>query len=443
MRHRRLNISQTVLIEAIALMKSRQNPGWSRAGMATMPDRDELFATSITVAATPPCQWSCSDMVSLPLMFMMGDPLTNPEKCRESLSQHVTEHIETLGLISLSPQGSASGWIRAQPGNCWQPLTEFCIPGVFHIGESLKLPKLLDDRDSRHAGALSPEVLIRLRRMSYAVVGVSRVGSIIAHTLARWGVSSIALIDPDRVEPHNADAGEFHPDFDEGKPKVQVVADAVRRLMRPGHAVAGFAQPLDASMAFSAARKADVIITCVDDDGARLTASLIAASHMRIHLDIGTQIRADADGRRSAGADIRLVIPERQPHCLACFGGFAQPQDLARLAGLSATLAPGWSERRSGSLRTVNQVAAHLGLRLIERMASSELDRSIWFRYEDNPLPTMREVVPASPTYCPLCSAHVGSGDAILYATELKLRRATHSILNQSLISEKTTHSAP
>ncbi len=252
----------------------------------------------------------------------------------------------------------------------------------------------------------------------------------IAATLARWGISSLALIDPDHVEPHNADAGEFHSQFDEGRNKAIVVASTVRRLLHPGGQVTAHDQSVLAALPFSAARRADVIISCVDDDGARLIASLIASSHSRIHLDIGTQVTKGNAGRRTAGADIRLIIPGRTPRCLACFGGFAQQHDLARLAGFETLPTPGWQQTRSGSLRTVNQIAAHLGLRLIERMASGEICHSTWLRYEDAPLPTLREINPEDMAVCPICTGHAASGDAVLVNRDTKIRQIVRAITN-------------
>lgn len=288
-----------------------------------------------------------------------------------------------------------------------------------------------EGRDSRLVGALTPQGLARLRGMSYAVIGVSRVGSLVAHTLARWGVQRILLIDPDQVEPHNADAGEFHPVFDEGRDKVKAVAKALRPLLRPGATIDTYANSLTTPMAFSACRSADCIITCVDDDSARLQAAALATSYLRLHLDIGTQVFRQDDGSLQAGADIRLLVPADRPRCLHCFGGFAQADALRRAAGLDDAPPPPWNELRAGSLRTVNQIAAHAGLRLLERLATGTLGGSTWLRYEETPLPGVREIVPRRPWTCPLCSTTYGIGDALFDERDLRIRRLARSILRE------------
>jgi hypothetical protein len=186
--------------------------------------------------------------------------------------------------------------------------------------------------------------------------------------------------------------------------------------------------PVLAPLAFSAVRAADVIISCVDDDGARLVAALIAASHLRIHLDIGVQVSAGDDGRRSAGADVRLIMPEAPTACLACFGGFAQPEGLRRMAGFDRSTPREWNLQRAGSLRTVNQIAAHLGLRMIEQLVSGELTTSSWLRYEEGPRPAVREIVPRRPWHCPVCGDCFGIGDAVLQDLDLRLRRIVRAI---------------
>ena len=427
----RLTLPRDVLAATLPRLLADAQAAFGLAGKVARVDRNEYLLGRLKVSPEPPPGWRRPAEHQVPFVLRTGAQWRAPLAWEAWLREQRIDAASTLGLVAVTPAGEAIGWVH---GETWQPIGGFNWPGTGMERLSVRVSgkdegdEPTSARDSRLAGALSPPVLSRLRGLEFAVVGVSRAGSLVAHSLARWGVRRLALIDPDLVEPHNADAGEFDPELDEGRPKVAAAAKSLLRLPPAGRQVHQIHQPLLAPLAFSAARMADVIITCVDDDGARLTASVLAASHLRVHLDIGVQVSVDSAGRRSAGADIRLVLPEAAPWCLACLGGFAQADSLRRLAGFDKTPAPEWNRLRAGSLRTVNQIAVHLGLRLIERLVSGEITRSTWLRYEDNPVPTLREIVLRRPWNCDLCGRFLGIGDAVYQDRDLRMRQLVRSI---------------
>jgi tRNA A37 threonylcarbamoyladenosine dehydratase len=60
------------------------------------------------------------------------------------------------------------------------------------------------ERWSRLIGALGgQDVWQRLISLSFCIIGTGRTGSLVATTLAKHGVRSLNLIDPDIVERHN------------------------------------------------------------------------------------------------------------------------------------------------------------------------------------------------------------------------------------------------
>lgn len=435
----RLTVPRQALLAALpALIEGGgERIAWGIAGTVCRAHADEFVLPRLSTGLKVEVSWHELSHRQVPFLFRLGETWQDPAVWVTWLkSQGIDIDQYRVGLVAFTPEGQATGWVRHGRDNRWEPIAEFNWPGVgmglARFGVTTSPPaeaEEVDDRYSRLAGALTHQGLERLRSMSFAVVGVSRLGSPIAHTLARWGAGQIMLIDPDVVEPHNADSGEFHPRLDEGRKKVEVVAKAIRLLLPPGAGAEAYGQPLDASLAFSACRTADCIITCVDDDGARLVAAVLASSHQRVHLDIGTQVMRNTDGRIVAGADIRLLLPGNEPRCLNCFGGFAQTDALRRVAGLDDSPPPRWNESRVGSLRTLNQIAAHTGLRLIERLVNGEVGNSTWLRYEETPLPNLREIVPRKPWICPLCSTCHGIGDAIYDERELRIRRIARSIV--------------
>lgn len=74
------------------------------------------------------------------------------------------------------------------------------------------------------------EAIQRLRSAHIAVVGLGGVGSWTAEALARSGVGSITLIDPDDVCVSNTNRQLHALDGEIGKPKVEVMAERMRRI---------------------------------------------------------------------------------------------------------------------------------------------------------------------------------------------------------------------
>jgi len=247
-----------------------------------------------------------------------------------------------------------------------------------------------------------------------AVIGVGRSGSLVAEALASAGVHALALIDPDVLEPHNLAEMALVRVADIGRPKAEAVAERLRARM-PACRIEAIAQAIAAPGARRVAAAHPWLWQCVDNDAARLGGALVAAAYHRVLVDVGTGIELDGP-RRRLGADIRLILPG--DGCLLCRGGLGDPHGAwtAWLAGRTsgAGTAP---PRRAGSLRSLNQVATGLALRLAEDAVGERLSRSAWLRLEFDPSGTPRilDMRPAAVADCPLF-ARAGSGDE-LFAT--------------------------
>ena len=252
---------------------------------------------------------------------------------------------------------------------------------------------------SRYAGALGgDEVVDRLRDLPLAVIGVSRLGSLLAVAAAKAGVRSLVLVDADVVETHHLDALEVARPIP-GEPKVL----AVRRLLgivAPETRVFAMARPIEDPDALAAALAARVWITAPDRGRPRLLAALAATACHRVHLDVGTAVLDDAGDRR-AGADVRLLVPGRG--CLLCVGGM----DLARRGEVD------WRRERAGSLRSLNGLAASVGFGLLERLVAGRRSDSAWMRVEldGGGLPRVEAPGFRPRDGCAICR-HAGAGDA-------------------------------
>jgi hypothetical protein len=268
-----------------------------------------------------------------------------------------------------------------------------------------------EQRWNRLMGALDgPSVWQRLASLRCCIVGVGRSGSLVAATLARIGVRHLTLIDPDRLEPHNLDAMDAVTEGDIGRFKVEAVAAAL--LEQDGLQIATLAESVHTSGARAAMRQADVLICCADDDAARMIVACHAVWYARLLIDIGTGIFSDHQensGGRRMGADIRMLIPGEA--CLLCVGGLANVGPaLERWQRGEPRVV--WHAERQGSRRTLNQIAVHEGLLLLEELVSERITGSVWLRREWDPHGQARpQTLPiVTRPACQLC-AQFGLGD--------------------------------
>jgi hypothetical protein len=259
---------------------------------------------------------------------------------------------------------------------------------------------------SRTIGVLGQAAWRRLHRLHIGLVGCGRLGSLFAYGLSRIGIRRLTLIDPDRLEPHNLGEMDVVEAADVGRPKAEALAS---RLSGPGlTAVADSVLSPSGQMAL---KSADVFICCADHGSARLATGLLAALYLRPLLDVGTGILDGPEGARQ-GADVRMLLPGR---CLLCWGSVADFATARRelREGEASSRAHDWRQQRRGSLRSLNGVAANLGLRLLEEVVAGRRTESAWLRLETDatglPFLERRGVQPG--TGCRAC-ALTGAGDA-------------------------------
>jgi molybdopterin/thiamine biosynthesis adenylyltransferase len=266
---------------------------------------------------------------------------------------------------------------------------------------------------SRTRGALGEAGWRRLRALRVAVLGCGRSGSLAAAALWQTGVARLTLIDPDTLEEHNLGEMDAVTPADLGCAKVEAVTSALRG--RPGGADSVLEPVAESALSLSAlagVKRSDVLVCCVDNGAARLAAAFLAALYLRPLLDVGTGIFRVGEVRRM-GADVRLVLPGAG--CLLCQGGIAGLEGARRELLASPTPAPpgDWRRHRAGSLRSLNGVAVHLGLRLLEDLMDGRLVGSIWLHLEFDGagVPGLEIRRPGPDQACRLCR-FTGHGDA-------------------------------
>jgi hypothetical protein len=196
-----------------------------------------------------------------------------------------------------------------------------------------------------------------------------------------------------------------------------------------------------------AAKACEALFCCADNDAARLATAIIATLYHKVLVDIGTGIcyrgasRGGSESReerqsetrtqttraipspwapspalRMMGADVRLILPGGG--CLLCSGHLTNyhqaVEDLCNHRPLSA-LQREWGQQRAGSLRTLNQLAAALGVQMLQDLVAERLEASTWAQVNFDEAGRLRVLYPQAPPTpdppaCALC-AKAGQGD--------------------------------
>lgn len=347
---------------------------------------------------------------------------TAPGTSAEPLWHAITQlHLPGAGMlrVALPPFTPATQATAATPP--WWPSPEALRTALIHSAapqapdshappaNSLISNTTIEDpqgRYSRLAGALGPAVLARLQDSRIAIVGTGRIGSAVAHSLARMG-ANLLLLEPDVMAPHNLD-GDLPP-LHEGHPKAAATARFLRGLMRPGAVLDARMLPIASPAAGALLADADVVLCCVDNDAARLWANAWALATLKPFADVATGLHP-----HGAEADIRCLPPGAG--CLACVGGFAQRgQLLQQLQTRQPPPTPvDFRQQRPGSLRSWGMVSAHLGLRLLEHLYSGRLGHALHRRLAETESGGL-QVQDSSPATaanagCPLCGSLLAAG---------------------------------
>jgi predicted dinucleotide-binding enzyme len=382
---------------------------------ARTADQHSLFSVSLTdrpILTTP------EQTISVWPDSLSGHLYLGEARWRGQLWEMVKidDHLEPLHRIFLPGRGMLSIPVL--------PIAPREEPSKAHLRQEL-FNRL---RWSRTIGALGgKDIWERLTRLRIAVIGCGRTGSLVAGTLARLGVQHLTLIDPDQIEAHNVAESDVIGAGDAGRPKAKAIAERLRTQLPWAQAkLLPIVAPITVAEARAAALTCDVLFCCADNDAARLATAILATMYHKVLVDIGTGIffqkPSDEDRRRprvrsrNMGADIRLVLPGDS--CLLCAGNLTNYRQA--IEDLCNTRAPSelfsdWNQQRAGSLRTLNQFAASLGVQMLQDLVAERITATRWAQLECDDAGQVRVNYPALPRRteaapCALC-VKAGLGD--------------------------------
>lgn len=291
-----------------------------------------------------------------------------------------------------------------------RPISELWLQGprfeTWHPGRTLvDLHGVVaaDGAFSRYHGALGGDgAHARMVQNPMAIVGVSRLGMLLATAAAKAGVRELILIDDDRFEEHHRDAFECLCDARSGEAKVEVGARYLEAIA-PGCRVVAVPHGLERPEALEAVAAARLFLVAPDRGQPRLLAGLLASALLRPYVDVGTGVFASGDQGFTAGADVRYVPPGHG--CVLCVGG----------VDLNTRHEVDFRRQRAGSLRSLNSIAAGLAWSMVERAFVGDLRRATWQRAVMDRVGQLRvESLPVrTRTGCAIC-AEAGSGQFAL-----------------------------
>lgn len=234
------------------------------------------------------------------------------------------------------------------------------------------------DRNVRFLGEAGQARIIQTH---LAICGVGGLGSFALACAKGLGFRKITIIDPDRIEETNLNRLLGATQKDLGKPKVNVMTRELKRYDARLEVRPRFGRVQD-EPAREALLDADVIISCPDNDAARLEAQVLAARYLKPLMDLGSGIFLDEGRRvREMGGQIAFYFPGGP--CLLCQGLdpskiiSEQIREVQRAVGYIAG-----TDETPPSVITLNAVIAGLGMDLLTRYLTGFARVPICLKYD-------------------------------------------------------------
>ena len=268
------------------------------------------------------------------------------------------------------------------------------------------------DRQIRMFGASGQHLL---GSSKVAVVGLGGVGSLVVEYLARLGVGTILMIDPDPIEDTNLSrvVGATPVDVEAGLLKTQIAVRHARELARSA-VLLPIARDIASQTVARELRDCDFIFLAADSMRARLVVNALAHQYLVPAVQMGAKVRPGAAGSLDdAMAAVRHIRPGSG--CLWC-NGFIDPTQLAIEAKSDAERkdqAYGVREP-DPSVITMNAVAAaHAVNDFLFDFLDLRGGPANPYRHMHFVRDAIQDVVPRSDPHCPECVNRLAMGDRL------------------------------
>ena len=254
-----------------------------------------------------------------------------------------------------------------------------------------------------------------LRSSKVAVVGLGGVGSLAAEYLARLGVGTILMIDPDPIEATNLSrvVGATPIDVESGLLKTQIAVRHARELAHDAVLLPVAGDVASAAVAREL-RDCDFIFLAADSMRARLVVNALAHQYLIPVVQMGAKVRPGPAGiLDDAMSAVRHIRPGSG--CLWC-NGFIDATQLAIEAKSDAERkdqAYGVHEP-DPSVITMNAVAAAQGVNdFLFDFLNLRGEVTSAYRHMHFVRHALQDVVPRCDPHCPECVRRLAMGDAL------------------------------
>lgn len=203
-------------------------------------------------------------------------------------------------------------------GRCG-PLRSFLVTGT-----SLR-QVISRDYDSRRIDVafdrqlpwFTPEGQRALGRLRVGVVGAGGTGSPLLQNLVYLGIRDFVLVEDDEADDTSMNRLVTATAADLGTPK-GILARRLIKSVAPGAAVRVIQSKLQSLDALDVLKGVDVLVGCVDNDGARLILNELALAYEIPYLDLAVGIDVEKGKMNTAGGRLCVIVPGGP--CLYCMG---------------------------------------------------------------------------------------------------------------------------
>ena len=168
----------------------------------------------------------------------------------------------------------------------------------------------------RNIRAFGSGIQTTISTLTVAIVGAGGTGSAVAEQLARLGVRSFILIDPDTLSASNTTRVYGSTPIDVDRAKVDVLGDHLERIatgVRTTRVQGTILTEANARLLTGA----DLVFGCTDDNAGRIRLSRLPYYHLIPVIDCGVQISSDGAGT-TTGIFARVTALHPGTGCLVC-----------------------------------------------------------------------------------------------------------------------------
>ncbi|NVN97364.1 ThiF family adenylyltransferase [Candidatus Nomurabacteria bacterium] len=215
------------------------------------------------------------------------------------------------GSVIMLPDGIMFGRVFT-PELKQFPINKISVAGdeISILGKTYE--KTNDEFSLRTVQSFGEGTYTKLRDMTVGVIGCSGTGSPTIEQLVRLGVSTLVIVDPDRVEKKNLNRiiNSTMANAVAGTYKVKMLSKSIKKIGL-GTKIISFASNLfDNTEILNELIKCDVIFGCIDSVDGRHLLSQLTNFYLIPYFDIG--VRLDADGKggiKSISANVHYIQP--------------------------------------------------------------------------------------------------------------------------------------